>query len=85
MDRVAVATILEKEYKPAIVADCIYPTWAIDDPALMTGLSERQTRFVSIDAVNHSVEAVTSTLASPLSITFAREPSRWSHNSGPSP
>ena len=73
VDRVAVATILEKEYKPAIVADCIYPTWAIDDPALMTGLSERQTRFVSIDAVNHSVEAVTSTLASPLSITFARE------------
>ena len=73
VDRVAVATILEKEYKPAIVADCIYPTWAIDDPALMTGLSEKQTRFVSIDAVNHSVEAVTSTIASPLSITFARE------------
>ncbi len=73
VDRVAVATILEKEYKPAIAYDCIYPTWAIDDPALMTGLSEKQTRFVSIDAVNHSVEAVTSIIASPLSITLARE------------
>lgn len=26
VDRVVVATILEKEYKPAIVCDCIYPT-----------------------------------------------------------
>lgn len=73
VDRVAVATILEKEYKPAIAYDCIYPTWAIDDPALMTGLSEKQTRFVSIDAVNHSVEAVTSIIASPLSVTLGRE------------
>ena len=73
VDRVAVATILEKEYKPAIAYDCIYPTWAIDDPALMTGLSEKQTRFVSIDAVNHSVEAVTSVIASPLSVTLGRE------------
>ena len=73
VDRVAVATILEKEYKPAIAYDCIYPIWAIDDPALMTGLSEKQTRFVSIDAVNHSVEAVTSVIASPLSVTLGRE------------
>lgn len=72
-DRVAVATILENEYKPAIVGDCIYPTWSIDDPALMTGLSEKQTRFVSIDAVNHCVEAVTSTIASPYSISLGRE------------
>ena len=42
-DRFAVATILEKEYKPAIAYDCIYPTWSIDDPALMTGLSKEQT------------------------------------------
>lgn len=72
-DRVAVATILENEYKPAIAYDCIYPTWSIDDPALMTGLAEKQTRFVSIDAVNHCVEAVTSTIASPYSISLGRE------------
>lgn len=73
VDRFAVATILEKEYKPAIAYDCIYPTWAIDDPALTTGLSARQTRYVSIDAVNHSVEAATGKVASPLSISTARE------------
>ena len=72
-DRVAVATILENEYKPAIAYDCIYPTWSIDDPELMTGLAEKQTRFVSIDAVNHCVEAVTSIIASPYSISLGRE------------
>ena len=72
-DRFAVATILEKEYKPAIAYDCIYPTWSIDDPALMTGLSAAQTRFVSIDAVNHCIEAATSKAASPLSVSMARE------------
>ena len=72
-NRFAVATILEKEYKPAIAYDCIYPTYAIDDPVLMTGLSPKQTRYVSIDAVNHVVEAATSAFASPYAITLARE------------
>ena len=72
-DRFAVASILEKEYKPAIAYDCIYPTWSIDDPALMTGLSREQTRFVSIDAVNHCIEAATSKAASAFSVSLARE------------
>ena len=72
-NRFAVATILEKNYKPAIAYDCIYPTYAIDDPDLMKGLSPKQTRYVSIDAVNHVIEAATSTVASPYSITLARE------------
>lgn len=73
VDRFAVATVLKNEYKPVIAYDFIYPTWSIDDPALMTGLSEKQTRFVSIDAVNHSVEAATSLVASPYSVSLARE------------
>ena len=72
-NRFAVVTIPEKEYKPAIAYDCIYPMYAIDDPALMVKLSPKQTRFVSIDAVNHVVEASTSTVASPYAITLARE------------
>lgn len=72
-NRFAVATILEKNYKPAIAYDCIYPTYAIDDPKLMAKLSPKQTRFVSIDAVNHVVEAATSTVASPYSISLARQ------------
>ncbi len=72
-NRFAVATILEKNYKPAIAYDCIYPEFAIDDPDLMVGLSDRQTRYVSIDAVNHVIEAATSTVASPYTVTLARE------------
>ena len=72
-NRFAVVTIPEKDYKPAIAYDCIYPTYAIDDPALMVKLSPKQTRYVSIDAVNHVVEACTSTIASPYTVTLARE------------
>lgn len=72
-NRFAVVTVPEKDYKPAIAYDCIYPAYAIDDPALMVKLSPKQTRFVSIDAVNHVVEAATSKVASPYAITLARE------------
>lgn len=72
-NRFAVATISEKEFKPAIAYDCIYPLYSIDDPQLMTKLSPEQTRFVSIDAVNHVVEAATAKTLSPYSVTLARE------------
>ncbi len=72
-NRFAVATIVEKDYKPAIAYDCIYPMYAIDDPKLMTKLSEKQTKYVSIDAVNHVVEAATSKVASPYTVCLAHE------------
>ena len=72
-NRFAVATIVEKDYKPAIAYDCIYPMYAIDDPALMTKLSEKQTKYVSIDALNHVVEAATNKVASPYTICLAHE------------
>lgn len=72
-NRFAVATITELNHKPAIAFDCLYPLYSIDDPALMASLPASQTRFVSVDAVNHSIEAATSTLANPLSILLARE------------
>jgi alcohol dehydrogenase len=72
-NRFAVVTIPEKEYKPAIAYDCIYPWYSIDDPALMTGLPADQTRYVSIDAVNHVVEAVSTILNNPFSITLGKE------------
>lgn len=74
VDRFAVASILDKEFKPAIAYDCIYPLYAIDDPALMTGLSPEQTRYVSIDACNHVIEAATTQMfRSPYSIMMASE------------
>ena len=72
-NRFAVVTVPEKNFKPAIAYDCIYPMYAIDDPQLMTKLSPKQTRYVSIDAVNHVVEAATSAVLSPYCVTLARE------------
>ena len=73
VNRFAVATLLEKNYKPAIAYDCIYPTYSIDDPALMTKLSANQTLYVSVDAVNHVIEGATSKAASPYAVTLAKE------------
>ena len=72
-NRFAVVTNLEKNFKPAIAYDCIYPMYAIDDPQLMTKLSPKQTRYVSIDAVNHVVEAATSLVVSPYSISLVKQ------------
>jgi len=73
VNRFAVATITDLNYKPAIAYDCIYPIFSIDDPALMVKLSPSQTRYVSIDAVNHVIEAATSITANPLSVLLAEE------------
>ncbi len=72
-DRVAVVTVPDKNFKPAIAYDCIYPMFSIDDPALMVSLSPKQTIYVSVDAVNHAIEAATSKINSPYSILTAKE------------
>ncbi|HEX3020312.1 MAG TPA: iron-containing alcohol dehydrogenase [Chitinispirillaceae bacterium] len=72
-DRFAVVSIPEKQAKPVLVSDFIYPLYSIDDPALMVGLPPDQTAYVSIDAVNHVIEASTSIAATPFSILLARE------------
>lgn len=72
VDRFAVATITSLDYKPAIAFDCLYPLYAIDDPALMASLPPNQTRYVSIDAINHCIEAATTKEANPLSIELAQ-------------
>lgn len=72
-NRVAVASIVSKRYKPAIAYECIYPTWSIDDPDLMMTLPPKQVLYTTVDAVNHVIEAATSTCTNPLAITLARE------------
>lgn len=72
-NRFAVVTIPEKDFKPAIAYDCIYPLYSIDDPELTTHLPLNQTIYVSVDAINHVIEAATSKAASPYSITLAKE------------
>lgn len=73
VNRFAVVSLLEKEYKPAIAYDVCYPTYSIDDPSLMLGLSPSQTAYTSIDAINHVVEAATSTVTSPYCVLLAKE------------
>jgi len=73
VDRFAVVSIPEKEFKPAIAYDCIYPAYAIDDPQLMVKLPKEQTIYVSVDAVNHVVEAATSKARSPYTVLLAKE------------
>lgn len=73
VDRFAVASIPEKNYKPAIAYDCIYPLFSIDDPKLMLKLPPDQTRYVSVDAINHVTEAATSLVTSPYTLLTAQE------------
>ncbi|MCY6482803.1 iron-containing alcohol dehydrogenase [Clostridium aestuarii] len=73
VDRFAVTTIEDKEYKPAIAYDCIYPLYAIDDPALMVSLPKNQTLYVSVDAINHVIEAATTTVSNPFDVLLAKE------------
>jgi len=73
VDRFAVVSILEKNYKPAIAYDCLYPLYAIDDPQLTKTLPPNQTKFTSIDALNHVTEAATTIVTSPYSILLAKE------------
>lgn len=72
-DRFAVVSIPEKEFKPAIAYEFIYPVYSIDDPALMTKLPANQTLFVSIDALNHAIEAASTKITSPISILLSKE------------
>ena len=73
VDRFAVVSVPEKDFKPALAFDCIYPLYSIDDPALMTNLPPHQTAYVSIDAVNHVIEASTTKLGNPFAITLAKD------------
>lgn len=80
VNRFAVVSLLEKQYKPAIAYDVCYPMYSIDDPALMVGLGADQTRYTSVDAINHVVEAATSLVSSPYTVLLAKETIRLVHN-----
>lgn len=73
VDRFSVVSIPELNFKPAIAADPLYPLYAIDDPALMTGLPANQTTYVTVDALNHIVEACSTVVTNPFAIALAQE------------
>lgn len=73
VDRFSVLSIPENNFKSGITSDALYPWYAIDDPKLMVGLSPEQTTYVSLDALNHIVEACSTSVATPFSILLAQE------------
>lgn len=73
VNRFAVITVPETEFKPALAFECLYPTYSIDDPALMTKLPAHQTIYVSVDAVNHVIEACTTKIANVYTISLAKD------------
>lgn len=76
VDRFAVASIPELDFKPALAFDCLYPVFAIDDPAIMTKLPPNQTKYTAVDALNHVTEAATSLVTNPYVIMTAVETAR---------
>ncbi len=75
-DRFAVVSIPETKTKPAIAYDCIYPLYSINDPALCTKLPADQTKYVTLDALNHVIEASSTITTNPMSILMAKETTR---------
>lgn len=73
VNKFAVASITEKQHKPAIGFDCIYPTYAINDPQLTLKLPKDQIMYVTLDALNHAIEAATTAITNPFSIYLAKE------------
>ncbi len=73
IDRYAVATVPELKDKSGLALDCMYPEYAIDDPSLMLTLPKEQLLYTSLDALNHLVEAATTTLSSSYTVMLARE------------
>ncbi|RLF73530.1 MAG: alcohol dehydrogenase [Thermoplasmata archaeon] len=73
VDRYAVATIPEKRVKLGAASDAMYPEFAVDDPELTLSLPEKQSLYVTLDAVNHAVEAATTTVTSRFTEMLSRE------------
>lgn len=79
VNRYAVVSIPEKNKKKGIGYEFMYPIYAIDDPALMQGLSEFQTIAVSLDALNHVFEASTSKEVNVFAMLCCKEAVRLVH------
>ena len=61
------------EDKPAIFSPHIFSTYTIEDPALTATMPAAQTISTSMDAVNHALEAATTTTTTPYCIELSKE------------
>lgn len=68
-DRYSVASILTGELYPiksGIGFEFLYPDYSIDDINGLFSLSPDMVRFTTIDALNHVMEASTTTIMTPM-------------------
>lgn len=58
---------------PLVSSPLFYPDWAIDDPMLTCSLSRKETKEVTMTALNYAIESVTARYSNVLSTLLARE------------
>lgn len=63
----------ENREKRVLYSPLFYPWKVICDPMLTVSLSPEQTRYVTMEAVNHALESSVSSRANPFSIMLAHE------------
>ena len=75
VDMFAVASVSRSNppIKPCIATATIYPDYSIDDPLLTKTTNEFQTRYTAIDAMNHVMEACSTLVATPFSVTLGAQ------------
>ncbi|GIQ85397.1 deoxyribose-phosphate aldolase type I [Kipferlia bialata] len=74
VDRFAVVSLLKEDppLKPILVSDSIYPCYSINDPFLLRTLPPRLTVLTAVDALNHVMEACTTSVRTPFSAALAQ-------------
>lgn len=73
MTRFSIITDEERHIKMAIVDKHVTPLVAVNDPLLMTAMPKGLTAATGMDALTHSIEALVSTIANPLTDSAAEK------------
>ena len=76
LNRSAVMTDPQRQFRDAIRSDRLFPRVAIVDPALMHGLDKHQTAITGFDCLSHAVESYVSPKARPDTDRLARQAMR---------
>jgi alcohol dehydrogenase class IV len=69
----SVITNLDSEEKPGVGNNYTFPKVAIVDPELMASMPQKITASTGFDTLAHSIEAYTSTLATPITDMYCEE------------
>lgn len=79
VNRYAVATLQEKNYRLNVGLDILYPEFSIDDPSLVLSLPRDQSIYAAVTALAHAIEAATSRSTNPFTVLVASESVKTIH------